>query len=64
MPKLIHYFLVLLSTLISVSNKSMASHVMGADISFVCTGPNTYAFTTAIYETYKLNNYGVVLRLD
>ncbi|HIO71579.1 MAG TPA: PKD domain-containing protein, partial [Flavobacteriales bacterium] len=50
MPKLIHYFLVLLLTLISVSNKSMASHVMGADISYVCTGPNTYTFTMDIYR--------------
>ena len=32
------------------SNESEASHVMGADIYYTCTGPNTYTFTMNLYR--------------
>jgi hypothetical protein len=34
----------------SLALESNASHNMGADLSYVCTGPNTYIFTLAYYR--------------
>jgi len=54
MPKLFKmqkfiYFITLL-LIIGFQYNANASHSMGADISYVCTGPNTYDFTFSFYR--------------
>jgi gliding motility-associated-like protein len=34
----------------SVFSKTYATHVMGADLTFLCTGPNTYLITLTVYR--------------
>ena len=50
LKKLIHLFLLIHLLITFSSNESEASHVMGADIYYICTGPNTYTFTMNLYR--------------